>query len=118
MAILEFVGLQQRAAEPAADLSYAEEKLLAVARLLATDAEVLLFDEPLSGLAPNTLREMQPMFRRLADSGRTLAIIEHNLDVIRELCDTAVFLDEGRKLAQDTPERLMQDPVLAERYFK
>jgi ABC-type branched-subunit amino acid transport system ATPase component len=61
---------------------------------------------------------MQPMFRRLADSGRTLAIIEHNLDVIRELCDTAVFLDEGRKLAQDTPERLMQDPVLAERYFK
>ena len=118
MAILEFVGLQQRAAEPAADLSYAEEKLLAVARLLATDAEVLLFDEPLSGLAPNTLREMQPIFRRLADSGRTLAIIEHNLDVIRELCDTAVFLDEGRKLAQDTPERLMQDPVLAERYFK
>src|SRR6266850_2828316 len=118
MAILEFVGLQQRAAEPAADLSYAEEKLLAVARLLATDAEVLLFDEPLSGLAPNTLREMQPIFRRLADSGRTLAIIEHNLDVIRELCDTAVFLDEGRKLAEGTPERLMQDPVLAERYFK
>ena len=118
MAILEFVGLQGRAAELATDLSYAEEKLLAVARLLATDAEVLLFDEPLSGLAPSTLREIQPIFRRLAASGRTLAIIEHNLDVIRELCDVAIFLDEGRKLAEDTPERLMQDPVLAGRYFK
>ena len=71
-----------------------------------------------SGLAPSTLREIQPIFRRLAASGRTLAVIEHNLDVIRELCDVAVFLDEGRKLAEDTPERLMQDPVLAERYFK
>lgn len=49
---------------------------------------------------------------------QSIAVIEHNLDVIRELCDVAIFLDEGRKLAEDTPERLMQDPVLAERYFK
>ncbi len=118
MAILEFVGLAGRAADLATDLSYAEEKLLAVARLLATDAEVLLFDEPLSGLSPNTLAHIMPIFKRLAASGRTIAIIEHNLDVIRELCDVAIFLDEGRKLAEDTPERLMQDPVLAERYFK
>jgi ABC-type branched-subunit amino acid transport system permease subunit/ABC-type branched-subunit amino acid transport system ATPase component len=118
MAILEFVGLEARAAELASGLSYADEKLLAIARLLATGAEVLLFDEPLSGLAPNTLRAIQPIFRRLAESGRTLAIIEHNLDVIRELCDVAIFLDEGRKLAEETPARLMQDPVLAERYFK
>lgn len=118
MAILEFVGLDARAADLAADLSYAEEKLLVVARLLATGAEALLFDEPLSGLAPNALAKVMPIFKRLAQSGRTICIIEHNLDVIRELCDTVVFLDEGRKLAQGTPEQLMSDPELSERYFK
>jgi len=118
MAILEFVGLDARAADLASDLSYAEEKLLVVARLLATGAEALLFDEPLSGLAPNALAKVMPIFKRLAQSGRTICIIEHNLDVIRELCDTVVFLDEGRKLAQGTPEQLMSDPELSERYFK
>jgi len=118
MAILEFVGLGARAGELASELSYAEEKLLAVARLLATGAQALLFDEPLSGLAPNALAKVFPLFRRLAASGRTLCIIEHNLDVIRELCDRAVFLDEGRKLAEGTPEELMRDPQLSGRYFK
>jgi ABC-type branched-subunit amino acid transport system ATPase component/branched-subunit amino acid ABC-type transport system permease component len=118
MAILEFVGLAGRAGDLAADLSYAEEKLLVVARLLATGAEALLFDEPLSGLAPNALAKVFPVFKQLAASGRTLCIIEHNLDVIRELCSQVVFLDEGRKLAQGTPEELMRDPELSERYFK
>src|SRR5690606_21416340 len=115
MSILEFVGLGDRAGDPAADLSYAEEKLLVVARLLATGAEALLFDEPLSGLAPNALAKVMPVFRRLAESGRTLCIIEHNLDVIRELCSQVVFLDEGRKLAEGTPDELMHDPELSER---
>ena len=118
MAILEFVGLGARAADLAADLSYAEEKLLVVARLLATGAEALLFDEPLSGLAPNALAKVLPLFKRLAESGRTLCIIEHNLDVIRELCDRVVFLDEGRKLAEGSSEDLMRNPELSERYFK
>ncbi|MFA7504962.1 MAG: branched-chain amino acid ABC transporter ATP-binding protein/permease [Burkholderiaceae bacterium] len=118
MAILEFVGLGERAGDLASDLSYAEEKLLVVARLLATGAEALLFDEPLSGLAPNALAKVMPVFRRLAESGRTLCIIEHNLDVIRELCSRVVFLDEGRKLAEGTPDELMHDPELSERYFK
>ena len=118
MAILEFVSLGGRAGELASELSYAEEKLLAVARLLATGAQALLFDEPLGGLAPNALAKVFPLFRQLAASGRTLCIIEHNLDVIRELCDRVVFLDEGRKLAEGTPEELMRDPQLSERYFK
>jgi branched-chain amino acid transport system permease protein len=117
LAVLAFVGLADKAGETAEDLSYAEEKLLVIARLVATGAEVLLFDEPLSGLAPNTLDAIFPIIRRLADSGKTICIIEHNLDVIRGLCDTAVFLDEGRKLAEDAPDRLIADPALAARYF-
>ena len=117
LAILAFVGLADKAGETAENLSYAEEKLLVIARLVATGAEVLLFDEPLSGLAPNTLETIFPIIKRLAAGGKTICIIEHNLDVIRGLCDTAVFLDEGRKLAEDAPERLIADPALAARYF-
>jgi branched-chain amino acid transport system permease protein len=117
LAILDFVGLADQAVEVAESLSYAEEKLLAIARLVATGAEVLLFDEPLSGLAPNALEVIFPIIKRLAAAGKTICIIEHNLDVIRELCDTAIFLDEGRKLAEDAPERLIADPALAARYF-
>ncbi len=118
MAVLRFVGLEAQAGELAENLSYAEEKLLVIARLLATGAEVLLFDEPLSGLDPGTMEGIFPIIRRLAEQGKTICIIEHNLDVIRGLCDWAVFLDEGRKIAEGTPETLIADPVLAERYFK
>ncbi len=118
MEILRFVELDKKAHETAEDLSYAEEKLLVVARLLATGAEVLLFDEPMSGLDHQTLQEVFPVIRRLAENGKTICIIEHNLDVIKELCDQVYFLDEGRALATGTPEELMNDPELAERYFK
>jgi len=115
--ILEFVNLADKAHELAENLSYAEEKLLVIARLLATGAEVLLFDEPLSGLDPATLEEIFPIVRRLARSGKTICIIEHNLDVIRGLCDVAVYLDEGHALATGTPDELVSNPELARRYF-
>lgn len=118
MDILRFVELDGKAHETAADLSYAEEKLLVVARLLATGADVLLFDEPMSGLDQTTLHEIFPVIRRLAEHGKVVCIIEHNLDVIKELCDEVYFLDEGRTMAVGTPDELMNDPELAERYFK
>jgi ABC-type branched-subunit amino acid transport system permease subunit/ABC-type branched-subunit amino acid transport system ATPase component len=117
-AVLDFVGLTHKAYETAENLSYAEEKLLVVARLLATGAEVFLFDEPLSGLDRTTLAEIFPIVRKLADSGKTICIIEHNLDVIKELCDVVYFLDEGHAMAIGTPDQLMNDPALATRYFK
>lgn len=117
-AVLDFVGLTHKAYETAENLSYAEEKLLVIGRLLATGAEVFLFDEPLSGLDRTTLAEIFPIVRKLADSGKTICIIEHNLDVIKELCDVVYFLDEGHAMATGTPDQLMNDPALATRYFK
>ena len=118
MEVLRFVGLADKADERAENLSYAEEKLLVIARLLATGAEVLLFDEPLSGLDSVALQEIFPVIRRLARDGKTICIIEHNLDVIKSLCDTVYFLDEGHTMAVGTPDELMNDPELATRYFK
>ncbi len=118
LSILEFVGLRPRAADMAEDLSYAEDKLLVIARLVATDAEVLLFDEPLSGLDPAGLDHIAGIIKRLAASGKTIGIIEHNLEAIRTLCDEIVFLDDGHDMARGTPAALMQDPDLVERYFR
>jgi ABC-type branched-subunit amino acid transport system ATPase component len=116
--VLAFVGLEDKLHEVADNLSYAEEKLLVVARLLATGADVLLFDEPLSGLDRTTLEEIFPVMRKLALNGKTVCIIEHNLDVIKELCSTVYYLDEGSAMAVGAPEELMSDPDLAERYFR
>ena len=101
------------------------QRTAAKARIAALQNELATLDpsprsvapEPLSGLAPNTLEAIFPIIKRLAASGKTICIIEHNLDVIRGLCDIAVFLDEGRKLAEAPPETLIAEPALAQRYF-
>jgi branched-chain amino acid transport system permease protein len=116
--ILEFIGLGDRAMDLADDLSYAEEKLLVVARLLATGAEVLLFDEPLSGLDGAAMDKIIGLLRQLAQANKAICIIEHNLDAIRNACDHLVYLDEGRALAEGDPQALMQDPELVQRYFR
>jgi branched-chain amino acid transport system permease protein len=93
---LEFVGLGEKIFELPEDLSFAEKKLLSIARLLATEAEVLLLDEPASGL---------------------ICIVEHNLDIIRDLADHVVFMAEGTAIADGPPEAVMSDRKLAELYF-
>lgn len=115
--IAAFVGLGAKVDETAANLSYAEEKLLVIARLLATEAEVLLLDEPLSGLDTFTVERICRVIRDLAKINKAICIIEHNLDIIREVCDEIVFLDEGRVLTKGPPNDLMRDRELAERYF-
>lgn len=115
--IASFVGLLAKADEVAANLSYAEEKLLVIARLLATRADVLLLDEPLSGLDTGTVERICGVLRDLARANKAICIIEHNLEVIRGVCDEIVFIDEGRVLTKGPPDTLMRDRELAERYF-
>jgi ABC-type branched-subunit amino acid transport system permease subunit/ABC-type branched-subunit amino acid transport system ATPase component len=118
MAILEFIGLTHRAFDLAEDLSYAEEKLLVVARSIATEAQVLLFDEPLSGLDAAATRKIIGLLRRLASANKAICIIEHDLEAIRTACDHLIYLDEGRALAEGHPGALMRDPELIQRYFR
>jgi len=114
---LEFVGLVGKDDELAGNLSFAEQKLLALARLLATEADLLLLDEPTSGLDPSSIERILDLIRSIARQGRTVCIVEHNLDVIRGTADWAFFLATGRVIAAGTPEQLFADPRLAEVYF-
>lgn len=114
---LDAVGLLEKQQEVARDLSYAEQKLLAVARLLTTGAQVLLLDEPSSGVDPNWVKQFMQIIKDLARKGKTICIVEHNLEVVRGISDTVYFMAEGRKIAQGSAEALMADPRLGEIYF-
>jgi ABC-type branched-subunit amino acid transport system ATPase component len=115
--VLEFFGLAARAGELAEDLAYPEQKLLSMARIFASDAEVLLLDEPTSGLDTDSLRRIVPIVRRLTEHGKTVLLIEHNMELISELSDEVVFLHQGRVLACGRPREITRDPALAEIYF-
>jgi ABC-type branched-subunit amino acid transport system ATPase component len=117
MEVLEFFGLGVRAEALAEDLAYPEQKLLSMARIFATDAQVLLLDEPTSGLDTDSLGRIVPMVRRLVERGKTVLLIEHNMELIAQLSDEVVFLHEGRVLARGKADQITRDPALTEIYF-
>jgi branched-chain amino acid transport system ATP-binding protein len=117
MHILDHVGLAARAGEFVRNLSYGEQKLLTVARGLATGAELLLLDEPASGLSASALDQIMSLLRRLQAEGKTLLVVEHNTRVVQQIADDVLFLHQGHLMARGTPEQIIGDPALAEIYF-
>ncbi len=115
--ILGAIGLGHAADVAAHELSYAEQKLLSLARLLATRARVLLLDEPGSGLDEHSARLLYDEVRRQGEAGCTVCVVEHNMDAILSVADEAVFMDQGRIVARGTPRELIGRPELAEIYF-
>ncbi len=94
--LLLLVGLEDRLEALAGELSYGEQKLLSIARLLATDAEVLLLDEPSSGVDAQMNKVLLDLILRLKGEGKTIIIIEHNMSFVIKVADWVYFMDEGR----------------------
>jgi ABC-type branched-subunit amino acid transport system ATPase component len=115
--ILDHVGLANRADSFVRNLSYGEQKLLTVARVLATGAELLLLDEPASGLSAAALDQIMALLRQLQNDGKTLLVVEHNTRVVQQIADEVLFLHQGHLMARGTPEQIVGDPALAEIYF-
>jgi ABC-type branched-subunit amino acid transport system ATPase component len=115
--ILDRVGLSGRANDFVRNLSYGEQKLLIIARVLATGAELLLLDEPASGLSAGALDGVMALLRRLQDDGKTLLVVEHNTRVVQKIADDVLFLHQGHLMAQGSPKAIVNDPALAEIYF-
>ncbi len=94
--LLQFVDLREKKNERAENLSYGQQKLLAIARLLASDAKILLLDEPTAGVSPSTIPRLLEVIRSLRDQGKAVILIEHNLNVVSEISDWVFFMDEGQ----------------------
>lgn len=117
MELLGFVGMDHKADARADDLSYGQQKLVLIARLLALDPKLILLDEPCSGLDPNMLARVIDLLRTLVAQGRTILMIEHNMDVVRAVADRVVFLSEGRAQASGPTDEILADAALTKIYF-
>ncbi|MET0765206.1 MAG: branched-chain amino acid ABC transporter ATP-binding protein/permease [Blastococcus sp.] len=115
--LLAHVGLAHAADTPAGDLSYAEQKLLMVVRLLATDAECYLLDEPMSGLDEAGRERILDLLRETAASGATICLVEHSLDVMNKVCSHIAFLADGALLREGPTAEITGDKELAAIYF-
>src|SRR4051812_41021446 len=114
---LSFVWMESFADSPAGALAFGQQKLVALARILATNAEVVLLDEPASGIDQQWVDVMLGLIEELRTQNRTVCIVEHNLHVVGRLADHTYFMELGRITAQGTFEELTGERRLAEAYF-
>ncbi|MDA2922695.1 ABC transporter ATP-binding protein [Patescibacteria group bacterium AH-259-L07] len=115
--ILQKVGIWEKRNELAKNLSYGQRKLLEIARALVTQAEIFLFDEPFAGLFPEMRKMVSHIVAGLKRKGKTVILIEHDMDVVRELSDYIYVMDSGRLLATGTPREVLSNKEVREAYL-
>jgi ABC-type branched-subunit amino acid transport system ATPase component len=115
--LLEFVGLEKKAALWAGNLSYGEQKLVGLARLLAADTRVLLLDEPTAGVHPLMATKLLSLVSRLAkEKGCAVAMIEHNLNVVRDTGNWVYLMAGGKIEVFGEPKEVLRDESLQRLY--
>ncbi|RFU64821.1 ABC transporter ATP-binding protein [Peribacillus glennii] len=115
--ILKKVGLDKKKDQIGNSLTIADKKRLEVAKALATQPKLLLLDEVMAGLNPSEVKEMLPIIRGLRESGITIIIIEHIMEVIMSVCDRIVVIHHGEKIAEGTPKEIANNEEVIKAYF-
>ena len=115
--VIEWIGLSARRDDVASSLAYAHQSLLGLGLTLAAHPRLLLLDEPFAGMNPGETREATAMVRRIRDTGVTVVLVEHDMGAVMGLCERIVVLDQGSKIADDTPERIRSNPQVVEAYL-
>ncbi|MFJ9433111.1 amino acid ABC transporter ATP-binding protein [Streptomyces sp. NPDC101490] len=111
LALLERVGLADKARAYPKQLSGGQQQRVAIARALALEPGLLLFDEPTSALDPELVGEVLDVIKDLAASGTTMIVVTHEIGFAREVADTVVFMDEGRIVEQGPPAEVLESPL-------
>ena len=114
---LERVGLAKKAGLPAGNLSLGEQRLLELARALATEPLLLLLDEPTAGLNVMEKVRLGATIGRIQANTVTVLLVEHDMNTVMSVADWAVVLDYGQKLAEGSPEEIRNDPRVIEAYL-
>ncbi|MGW4480599.1 ABC transporter ATP-binding protein [Rhodococcus triatomae] len=117
MALLEFVGIAPRAVEKARNLSYGDQRRLEIARALATEPKLLCLDEPAAGFNPSEKAALMDLIRKIRDDGFTVLLIEHDMRLVMGVTDRIVVLEFGRKIADDVPSAIRENPAVIAAYL-
>jgi branched-chain amino acid transport system ATP-binding protein len=115
--LLEFVGLSNQQNDLAGNLSYGQQKLLSIACCLATEPRLLLLDEPVAGVQPAMTEKIKNILQQLVGDGKTVFLIEHDIGFVLSISDTVVVMDEGKKIAEDKPAAIRNNPEILEAYL-
>ena len=117
MALLEFVGIADLANTASRQLPYGYQRRLEIARALATDPKVLCLDEPAAGFNPAEKEDLMELIRTIRADGYTVLLIEHDMRLVMGVTDRIVVLEFGRKLADDIPVEIRNDPRVIAAYL-
>jgi ABC-type branched-subunit amino acid transport system ATPase component len=116
-ALLEQLTLAGHPDSLAEQLSYGQQKLLSLGRLLAAQGRLFLLDEPTSGLSPAMVDDACDRMRRLVEAGQTILLIEHNVDIVMRLSDWVIVMHEGSKIAEGPPDEVRRNVSVMHTYL-
>ena len=114
---LKRMGIEHLERTEARNLSWGQQKLLELAGVMMGDPETILLDEPAGGVNPALIGRIGTLVRQLNSEGRTFLIVEHNMDLVMNLCDHIVVFDRGRPIAEGSPSTIRSDPRVLEAYL-
>ena len=114
---LEFAGISDLFDQPAGSLPFGKGRLLEIARALAVEPRIMLMDEPAAGLNSQETVALAQLIKRIRDLDITVVLVEHDMELVMDICDRIVVLNLGKKLAEGTPREIQESPEVIAAYL-
>ena len=115
--ILDSIGLKDKIDSYASNLPYGDQRKLEIARAIATNAQILLLDEPAAGMNPQESEDLLKFIKELRDKGYTIILIEHDMSVVMNISDRIYVIDYGKKIAEGLPQEIVSNKRVIEAYL-